>query len=1546
MKQIAKKLLAVLLIVCCLCTSDLGAFFSSAAEGRLFFDDFSNTSLSGWADISAGKVEAGAYKFTGDGSNLVSSPVTVSKYAVQSKVLLKKASGATNSTVSIVVGSNATMTEYYEFGVGVVGKTSYAFIYKRCSDDERSKTIYQLTSDIPGTTNGRISQNTEYDLTAIVEEGKISCYINGVSFKKYHNVGTIGQYAGVRSVGANAEFDDYLIKEEGEKKVEKIELLNTPEKVTITGVGLNFDVKVIYSGLHGCEIISSDTEGVRISGFDGELGQKNFTVSYEGATTSFKANVVKDVEPLLYFQDDFEDGIDTEEWTEKELTTNDGYGFNYLVEGSGGQAVVTFPSNIGDYTNVITAQARVKNAIFDDYDMKNYAVEMDANIVKNSTVEGARAADAAMDLANAGGYLYSYRVRGDGTAILYYHTTIVAQTTISNFKLGQEFHMKGLVYDGMIYCYYNDQCVLVYQNANLRANKRGLYIGFRGVNGTVKFDNFIVGEIFEKSIWAATSISIDDVQTGQSNLNTIKAYEIDMERYIVKLHYGDGSFAPYTLTESMLSGYKSDNRNDQQVVLQYGSASKKLYYDYTQYILFEDFNGGETYSWTDATTSYLGCMTTEFKDGLQIKCNRDTETREMSRYVNLFENYPNVKISGDFALQPTSNAKTRSLGIRARYSGSVCYEYLLRYEPLQDEFYAYLYRRNKGLEELKVYSGAQLADMIGAEELQLGVSYTLTLECIDNQLFLYFNGKLLDIYYDETEKVILSGEGAGYRVVNTSATIKNFRVEEAFPRKVKSISVSEVEGDITLYQGFEISPYDYTLNVLFDDGMVFNRQMTADNIGEYDNITPGTKEVLINCLNQKQYLKVQVVERPEYIKEFADLIKKCRAADKVTLDDKETIDNLKETYNSLSGYEIGTIDEKLIEKYHKLVDAMYRLEHPELDEYDTLYVNDFNEPITEDDWSTYSTGTIGTWRTLNSMLVNEQDRYGLSGISYVEYVPFYGEINAVEADIMLANEPGVYVSMLSNICDLGYYHVRITNAEENEEGEPAIMVQLYKYVSSHRKLAEVDTALKGLEIKTGEWHKLRFTNIDGVLTVYLDDVKVLDYNDGASSDRLTKGTFGFRSLYGDMRHDSLRVMGTALEGEEYVPQIEPTYYKDDFEDETVGKNPSHWMEETDSDNWKVYKKNNSLVYGTASKEYGYTWLHTFESNPTVIMDFMTEHTGKTGRIEFLTRYTQETYSYAGIGYDFAKAKWYIYTNRGEDFGPRTIYADDTYKLEAGKWNTIKIVEDGECIQVYVNDKLVVEDKQADMAGFGRIGMLSEGANLYIDNLSYTMPHGGKVTDGVTEYLFDLDTFGSISHMEIESLGGNNLFGVSSSYQYTSNDNGLTWVQNKEDYTEVVGKGMAYPSVLQLSKNEYIMVYADTFTVHKSTDGMKTWTQIGQVIPDIGDNKNDFAQLEALIHVNSLFKFTLSDGTERIFLPVGMRRTTEDGKTNGHYTRVFYSDDGGKTWTESENDTRDITPNYTDDADIYYSWTEAKMIMGSDGVLRMYNSRQYDCIVYT
>jgi hypothetical protein len=129
---------------------------------------------------------------------------------------------------------------------------------------------------------------------------------------------------------------------------------------------------------------------------------------------------------------------------------------------------------------------------------------------------------------------------------------------------------------------------------------------------------------------------------------------------------------------------------------------------------------------------------------------------------------------------------------------------------------------------------------------------------------------------------------------------------------------------------------------------------------------------------------------------------------------------------------------------------------------------------------------------------------------------------------------------------------------------------------------------------------------------------------------------------------------------------------------------------------------------------------------------------------------------------------------------------------------------------------------------------------------------------------------------------------------------------------------------------------------QESDDLKNWTTLCHVLPKerIFDSKG---RRLAFIHISTFTELPMPNGTSRIFLPIGFYKYN-DNTSPGHYTIVFYSDDGGKTWLESKKNVCDLPEFSPWHGNM--SWCESKIIRCADGRLRMLGTRNTaPCIYY-
>ncbi len=398
---------------------------------------------------------------------------------------------------------------------------------------------------------------------------------------------------------------------------------------------------------------------------------------------------------------------------------------------------------------------------------------------------------------------------------------------------------------------------------------------------------------------------------------------------------------------------------------------------------------------------------------------------------------------------------------------------------------------------------------------------------------------------------------------------------------------------------------------------------------------------------------------------------------------------------------------------------------------------------------------------------------------------------------------------------------------------------------------------------------------------------------------------------------------------------EPTTanFTDDFEDETVNESPSHWLENYDSEgnvnNWLVYSDSNSKVYGTKNTNgETATWLHVFDNNPDFTLDFKVNNASTDGKIGFITRMAPET-AFVKIGYDFEASKWYITSQESDVEGSTTTWADATSELTLNAWHTLNIIENGANVTVKVDDVTVISSSNIERTSYGRVGMFTENASMFIDNFACNFSSGDIPQDGILEYSILPNTLAT--YLEIESIDDNNLVAVNGKAKLLSDDAGATWknVTYTSDYKKLYNKG-TYVSLLKLHDGTYMQIQTGSENLMSQTSSdLKTWTN-GTNICSKTEQVDSSNRRLAIIHVNTLTEVKLSGDNYRVFCPVAFRVYDHSGELTTHITKIYYTDDKGTTWNVSSTTSSDI---YSND-----DWSECKVIKCSDGTLRMYTTR--------
>ncbi|WP_169539988.1 sialidase family protein [Niabella aurantiaca] len=389
------------------------------------------------------------------------------------------------------------------------------------------------------------------------------------------------------------------------------------------------------------------------------------------------------------------------------------------------------------------------------------------------------------------------------------------------------------------------------------------------------------------------------------------------------------------------------------------------------------------------------------------------------------------------------------------------------------------------------------------------------------------------------------------------------------------------------------------------------------------------------------------------------------------------------------------------------------------------------------------------------------------------------------------------------------------------------------------------------------------------------------------------------------------------------------YFTDDFEKTTRGGRSQFWIEDHTGDDWNIVALAKNHVYGVrATAERSYSWLHVFERDVDLTARFyIKEAEPEEALLGFSVRFNSKE-ALTGIWYDLSEKHWYISERRGLDFTERVLVTSPVVALKPGAWQKVRIIARGNRLEFYCNDMkkpLMVTDALTHDSP-GRVAFCARQAQVYFDDLVLKLlSRQGRVNKGVLEYNLNPEDGKFREGASVIEKKNGELVLLHRSEEYHSTDSGatfkgpfpITWPYNND----------AHHSMLRLRSGRIIKMVAEYNTTGKhafdaplryrakiSEDDGKTWS-------DAGVTWNDFVP-DALTMNDKITQ--MPDG--RIFFVI-TRRTHVDQPARGHKSVIYYSDDEGKTWKESANDTKSITK-----LDHY---CESKVIYTTDGKLRLY-----------
>ncbi len=385
------------------------------------------------------------------------------------------------------------------------------------------------------------------------------------------------------------------------------------------------------------------------------------------------------------------------------------------------------------------------------------------------------------------------------------------------------------------------------------------------------------------------------------------------------------------------------------------------------------------------------------------------------------------------------------------------------------------------------------------------------------------------------------------------------------------------------------------------------------------------------------------------------------------------------------------------------------------------------------------------------------------------------------------------------------------------------------------------------------------------------------------------------------------------------PVADPDVFTDNFDDEAVGSSPDYWVEAYAADDWHITSDGAGKSYSAKADDFTYTRLHVYERDVDFSVKMRFDKLTADSDAGLLVRYN-EVGAYIRIGY--ANGQWYLRFSEGPDFNVYTL-AEVPYEIKEGTWYSLSVKARKNEIKFYVNGAPVIESEYVTHISPGPMGMFAENADVSFDDVSVTLVSGqGKVMKGVVDSTFWNEEgwlcSGSVFEMKDKTL---RYVHSNEAVQYVSKDGGLTWVREKftDVTTDCVNIYRLHSGNLIKMMEEVVggTLYHVTYT---SSDEGVTWVRGGKLAP------HDYKGYGTMIQTIENDKFSqVSNG--RLFVSQNYQGNIPSGQPNDHmkvFNEIWYSDDEGKTWKQSEMSSYDCT----DSTHI----GETKVIETADGAL--------------
>ncbi len=344
--------------------------------------------------------------------------------------------------------------------------------------------------------------------------------------------------------------------------------------------------------------------------------------------------------------------------------------------------------------------------------------------------------------------------------------------------------------------------------------------------------------------------------------------------------------------------------------------------------------------------------------------------------------------------------------------------------------------------------------------------------------------------------------------------------------------------------------------------------------------------------------------------------------------------------------------------------------------------------------------------------------------------------------------------------------------------------------------------------------------------------------------------------------------------------------------------------------------------GTKAKAF--STVHLFSSQTTFSARVKADAATDKGGLWLGVRYNLDDAYLVKCGYDFTSSQWVI-----KDYFNHNLWNHKpvSMKFLAGKWYDLKIEAVGSSLNFYVDGLLMCRSTTIRNCNYGKIYLEADGVVGDFDDLNYRGT--GRPQDGVTTHY--IEGFGNGDMIRLDS--GDLVMQYNGRHRFMrSTDNGVTWLPDTVFTSATDGWGQC-GNIWKLNSGKILHVFQKRTGAHPnfslqagcefSTDEGKSWQQGGWLHKEPGP------------YCTMNGKITQSTKNGRIFFPASTGGEGIEGEKVGGIG-VWYSDDEGRSWRESQNRLDKTTTGL--------NLQEGEVVELSDGRLMLMARSDIGCLV--